>query len=316
MKEIVIIIGYNAAGKTTFTQKFLADNYQRVNRDTLGGSLDDVAKEADRLVQSGVDRLVLDNTYPTAEQRSTIIALGKKHNIPVRCVWLNTSFEDAQLNACLRMLEKTGRLMDTAELKKQKDPNLFPPAAIFNYKKIFQKPTNAEGFSTIEKVEFVRKFPEGWKNAKAVIFDFDDTLRTSTGSHAFPTTPSEVKILPGRTKKLQQLQNDGYILLGASNQSGVAKKQLTAEQAVACFEETIRQLGVKIHYQFCPHNIPPVTCFCRKPHCGLGAYFIWKHQLKPSDCIMVGDQTSDRTFAARCGFQFFTPDEFFCRNTI
>lgn len=313
MKEIVIIIGYNAAGKTTLTKSYLDKGYVRVNRDTMGGSLADVIEEADKQLRGGAERLVMDNTYPTVEQRAGVVKLGKKHNIPVRCVWLNTSFEDAQLNACMRMMQRIGKIADSTELKKLNDPNLFPPVAIFNYKKVFEKPTNAEGFSIIDKIEFKREFPKDWKNAKALIVDFDDTLRRSTGPEPYPTKPEHVELLPGRAEILQKYKDDGYLLFGASNQSGVAKKKLTHDDAVACFEATIEKLGVKFdEYMFCPHNIPPVSCFCRKPHPGIGAYFISKYQLDPSQCIMVGDQTSDKTFASRCGFRYFDQDEFFC----
>ena len=50
---------------------------------------------------------------------------------------------------------------------------------------------------------------------------------------------------------------------------------------------------------------------CFKPMPGMGAEFIEKYKLNPSECIMVGDMTSDKTFAKRCGFQFMDAEEFF-----
>ena len=44
---------------------------------------------------------------------------------------------------------------------------------------------------------------------------------------------------------------------------------------------------------------------------GLGVHFIHKYKLDPSKCIMVGDMTSDRTFAKRLGFQFEWAKDFF-----
>jgi histidinol phosphatase-like enzyme len=57
--------------------------------------------------------------------------------------------------------------------------------------------------------------------------------------------------------------------------------------------------------------VPPITCYCRKPAPGMGAYFIEKYKLNPAKCIMVGDMGSDKTFAARCGFQYADASEFF-----
>lgn len=319
--EIVIITGYNAAGKSTLVTEFTSQNYHRINRDLTGGTLDGQATLARQAYLSGQKKIVLDNTYLTIESRESIVALAKELGVPIRCVWLKTSFEDAQLNACLRMVERTGKLLSPEELKKSKDPNLFPPIALYAARKKVegedktlkhkgkQHPTVKEGFSRVDEREFTRTWQKEYQG-KAVILDFDDTLRRSTGSNNWPTKPEEVEILPGRTKVLKEWAKKGYHLLGASNQSAIAKG-LPEADCQACFEQTLKLLGVKIDYLYCPHRIPPVSCYCRKPAPGMGAYFIVKYKLKPSDCIMVGDSTSDKTFAERCGFQYQTPQQFF-----
>jgi len=321
-REIVLVIGYNAAGKTTLVKEFTDAGYHRINRDELGGTLEQQVLHANHALTLH-ECVVLDNTYATIESRESIVALGKALGIPVRCVWLQTSFEDAQLNACLRMLQRKGKILMPEEFKKQ-GPNLFPPVALFSFKNRWenkkknqkhpgkQEPKEEHGFSTVEKRKFVRQWPKDHVN-KAVLLDYDDTLRCCTGPQPWPEEQSHIKILPGRKKKLKQLVEQGYILLGVSNQSGVEKKEspLTHAGAVALFEHTNKLLGFDIEYQFCPHYRFPVQCYCRKPHCGIGAHFIWKHKLDPSICIMVGDQTSDKTFAKRCGFQYEDAEEFF-----
>ena len=42
-----------------------------------------------------------------------------------------------------------------------------------------------------------------------------------------------------------------------------------------------------------------------------GVEFILKHKLSRKDCIFVGDMTTDKTFAARCGFQYVDQVDFF-----
>ena len=322
MKEIVIVMGFNAAGKTTLVQEFVDQGYHRLNRDVMGGSIDEQANFARSILEGGTeDKIVLDNTYPTIESRESIIQVGKDLGIPVRCVWLATSFEDAQLNACLRMMEKKGRILMPEDFKKEKNPNLFPPVALFAYKNKFenkkkdqkhpgkQTPKVEHGFSVVEKREFVRVWPSHFKE-KALILDYDDTLRTSVGPKKWPEHPDHVKILPRRIEKLQQYVDDGYMLLGVSNQSAISKG-LSLDVVIDCFERTNELLGFDIEYVFCPHNVPPVNCYCRKPHPGSGAYYIWKYKLLPSECIFVGDQTSDKTFASRCGFVYKDAEEFF-----
>lgn len=311
MKEIVIVMGYNASGKTTLVEEFVEDGFFRINRDLIGGTLDQQADLAIGAMQNGHDKIVLDNTYANIKSRESIIKAAQQFGVPIRCVWLATSFEDAQLNACMRMLERTGKILMPEDFKGKykNDPNLFPPVALFSYKKRFEKPTVTEGFSDVEKRPFVRKWDSKYKN-KAILLDYDDTLRVCTGPKKWPEDPSEVDILPGRKEKLTELVSQGYKLLGVSNQSAIAKG-LPEKTARACFDRTNDLLGHQIEYKFCPHGSFPVACYCRKPQPGIGAWYIFKYQLNPAECIMVGDQTSDKTFAKRCGFQYKDEKEFF-----
>lgn len=310
MSEIVLVIGYNGGGKTSYTKNNFDESYYRINRDELGGRLIDLPKLLEAKIQQGCNTFVLDNTYASIESRKGIIDVGKKYTIPVKCIWLNTSFEDAQFNACKRMVQKYNKLPQPEDFKKTKDPNTFPPAALFNYRKTFEKPTKNEGFSEVIKVNFEREFDPTYKN-KALILDYDGTLRKSNGEKDYPLHPNDVEILPNRKEKLNEYKNKGYKLLGVSNQSGIAKGFLTDDDANKCFIKTNELLGFEIEYYYCCHNIPPVKCYCRKPHPGLGVYLIEKHKLNPLECIFVGDQTTDETFAKRCYFQYQDQASFF-----
>ena len=302
-------MGINAAGKSSHVKWFVDQGYQRINRDLTGGDLEGQVTIAEDALQNGVDNVVLDNTYPTKKSRASIIKLAKELKATIECHWLSTSLEDAQINACLRMVRKYGKLLTAVEMAKSKDPNAFPPAALFHYRKIFEEPTTKEGFDKVIDVPFVRVWTPEYCN-KAVIFDYDGTLRDSLGDFDYPTKVSEIKVIPRMAAVIEDFKKKGYILLGASNQSGISKGILSEADAVACFEETNRQLGARLDFLYCSHRIPPVSCYCRKPHAGMGVSFIEKYKLRPSDCIMVGDQTTDKTFAERCGFRFIYAHEF------
>lgn len=122
---------------------------------------------------------------------------------------------------------------------------------------------------------------------------------------------SEMLWVQVRKEKLDEYVKKGYTLLGVSNQSAIGKGSLTKQAAIACFEKTNELLGHKIDYVFCPHNSFPIACYCRKPMPGNGVVLIEKYKLSAKDCIFVGDQTSDKTFAARCGFKYQSEGEFF-----
>lgn len=166
-----------------------------------------------------------------------------------------------------------------------------------------------ENLETFQGTDFSKGLPKEYVN-KAVILDFDDTLRFSVGPYNYPETPNHVRILPNRKPILEDYKNEGYFLLGASNQSCVSRG-LKEEDCISCFEETLKLLDVKIDYVFCPHSRTHFNCYCRKPLPGMGAFLILKYKLDPKKCIMVGDSESDKQFAENCGFNFSTAEDFF-----
>lgn len=273
--------------------------------------MDDLLPKLDALLAEGRS-VVMDNLYATKASRAGAIAVATKRKVPVRFVQMDTSLEDAQFNACVRMMTRCGKVLHPDDHKiapHKDDPNLFTVAVLHKYRKEFEEPTTAEGFTAIEKTPFARTFPKEWTN-KAVSFDFDVTLRTHEGKEKYPLNPSEMRGFKERAGRVREYAKKGYLLLGASNQSGVAKGKLT--DAEACFAETLKQLGIKmLEVRYCPHKILPITCYCRKPGPGMGVELIVKHKLDPQQCIFVGDLGTDRSFAQRCGFQFADHNEFF-----
>jgi histidinol-phosphate phosphatase family protein len=312
--DVVIVSGCSAAGKTSLMSQFAG--YHRVNRDLLGGTLKNLGKHVRTALASGQNKIVLDNTFPTIDSRKAVIEAAKEYGVPIRCLHLNTDAVQAKTNAALRMLSKYGRLMSSSEMAEQKktsgveDPNLFPPIVIDAYFGKFERPTRREGFDEVEIVRFKRIWDPGF-DGKAVILDYDGTLRKTKSGLNCPRDTTDIEILPNRRKKLLEYQAKGYRLLGISNQSNVGWGLVSHEVTVECFEETNRLLGIDIEYAFCPHKSRPVQCYCRKPSTGLGMLFIQKYRLNPKKVIMVGDLESDSDFAKNCGFKYRDQGDFF-----
>jgi HAD superfamily hydrolase (TIGR01662 family) len=335
MMPAILVMGLPASGKSTITKNFAAQGYRVLNRDTRGGSIADLLPEFNALLFAGAP-VLLDNLNLTVEDRKPFVEAAQRAKVPIECHWMTTSLEDAQVNALHRMFDRYQTcFMTAADIKAhdeaKKDPNIFPAAALFAARKKLDgdkkagipsgKPTEAEGFSRIVKVPFVRKPYPGTK--KALILDFDGTLRQDAkavgGEYHYPVTVDQVQALPNRGKVLKAYYERGYLLLGASTQSGIAKGHLTEEMARRLFSETKRQIAYQlgedsfyeINTRMCPHASFPVQCYCRKPQSGLGVLLMRKHDLDPSQCIFVGDLGTDKTFAARCGFQFAAAEDFF-----
>ena len=313
-----MVMGYPASGKSTVSEEYIKKDYVYLNRDKAGGKVIDLLPVLEKALKSGKN-VVIDNTFPTKESRKPFIDLCRQNNTTIDCVLMDTKIEDAQINALCRMYERHSRyFFHPEDLKGVNDPNMFPVAALFRYRKEFQSPSTAEGFGTVQSVKFKRR-PWGHTN-KALILDYDDTLRIVNGNAprnerngelGYPCHPSEVSILNGRTEKIKQYKDAGYILLGVSNQSGIAKGHLDHKTAEDCFRRTHELLGVDIEFHFCPHQSSPPVCYCRKPQSGLLVLLVQKHKLNPAECIFVGDQTSDKTAAERMGISFEFADKFF-----
>jgi len=311
-KEIILIMGYPASGKTVIAKEFEERGYYRINRDELGGSLNDLVKHVERQrAENDESRFVMDNTYPTIESRQSIIKWAHDNDFEIHCKYINIDVGDALYNASKRLINTYGKLLNPEEIKKTKEVGVYPPVVIYKYRKMVQPPEKEEGFHSVEKIKFKRIFDKAEYINKAIILDYDGTIRKTKSGERYPSTPEDIEILPNRAQVLKEYQKKGYLLLGVSNQSFVAKGDFTIEQLIQCFENTHALLGIDFEYTFCPHPAFPQICYCRKPMPGIGVEFIEKYKLDPSQCIMVGDMKVDNTFANRCGFQFVHADDFF-----
>lgn len=315
--EIVLLLGPPAGGKTSLAQPYVDRGYARVNRDTMGPSARtaDLAPTVEHLVEQGQRTFVLDNLFLTRERRAAVLAVGQKYNIPVVARVLDTRPEQAQFNAARRMIQRYGSLISASEKKDhpqaKDDDNVFPPVVLSNYFKVFEHPTVDEGFAEVQSVHFNFQLGPEYIN-RAVIFDLDGTLRVCKSGAKYPTDPDDVALaFPGIPEKLWQLRERGYLLLAATNQSGVAKGALTVMQMNDCITRTYALVGHDLHAVACTHPSGPPSCWCQKPMPGMGVALIERYRLNPRECLYIGDMTKDKTFAGRCGFGFAFAEDYF-----
>lgn len=310
--EVVVVMGPPAAGKSSRVQPLVDEGYTRLNRDLIGGKLDDLLPHFARAYEAGHRRFVLDNTYPTRQSRAGLIAAAAERGLPVRCLWIDADADAVRFNAARRLYAKHGRLLDPEELVAagKDDPNTFPPIVISAWFKRFEPPSTEEGFASVTRAPFLRVLGPDYTH-RALICDYDGTLRTTRSGEIFPRSAADVLALPGRTAVLRRFRDAGWHLLGVSNQGGVAAGLLTYEAALGGLEETHRQLDVRLDVRMCPHPARPVKCWCRKPMPGFAVELIERYRLDPARSIFVGDLRSDREFAEAAGFAYFDAEPFF-----
>ncbi|XP_072463364.1 bifunctional polynucleotide phosphatase/kinase [Notamacropus eugenii] len=144
--EIIIAVGFPAAGKSTFLQEHLVSaGYVYANRDTLGSWQKCVAVCAEALKAGG--RAVVDNTNPDPASRARYISCAKDAGVPCRCFHFTASLDLARHNN--RFREMIG------------SPH--PPVSdmvMFSYRKQFVAPSLTEGFSQILEIPFRPHFKD------------------------------------------------------------------------------------------------------------------------------------------------------------
>jgi hypothetical protein len=256
-------------------------------------------------LEDGGRRFVLDNTYASRRTRAAVLQAAARHGAAVRCIWLDTSLEDAQVNACERMLATHGRLLGPEELGRGDDAGAIPPAAQFRYRREFEPPAADEGFAAIEIERFVRR-PDPARTASGLILDLDEVVwRGRTGARA-PSDPLDLDLVPGRAERIRELAARGLRLGAVTWLPGLGPEAISA-----CADALRHRLGIDLPIVACPHPAGPPICWCRKPVPGLGVMLLVKLELDPARTVHVGCRPLDRTFAARLGLGYAEADEFF-----
>lgn len=123
----------------------------------------------------------------------------------------------------------------------------------------------------------------------AVLLDRDDTL---IHDGPYLNDPDRVVPLPGATAALHRLRAHGLRLGVVSNQSGVAKGLISAEQLTAVNARVDQLLGPFDTWQICRHDAGD-GCGCRKPEPGLVTAAATALGVPARRCVMIGDTGGD-----------------------
>jgi histidinol-phosphate phosphatase family protein len=131
----------------------------------------------------------------------------------------------------------------------------------------------------------------------AVLLDRDGTLVVDVPYNA---DPERVVPVPGARDALDRLRASGVLLAVVTNQSGIGRGLLTAEEMAAVNGRIVALLGPLGPWLVCPHD-PDAGCACRKPRPGLVLEAASRLGVAPDRCAVVGDIDSDIRAAAGAG---------------
>ena len=137
---------------------------------------------------------------------------------------------------------------------------------------------------------------------RLVILDRDGVINQE--SEAFIKTPEEWIPLPGSLAAIARLHKNGYKVVVASNQSGIARHLLSLDTLAAIHGRMKREVeaaGGKIDSVFfCPHG-PGDACDCRKPKPGLLKQIAERYGVRLAGIPMIGDSERDLQAARAVG---------------
>ncbi|MBL4712780.1 MAG: D-glycero-beta-D-manno-heptose 1,7-bisphosphate 7-phosphatase [Gammaproteobacteria bacterium] len=129
---------------------------------------------------------------------------------------------------------------------------------------------------------------------KVIILDRDGVINHD--SDAYIKSAEEWVPIKGSLEAIARLNHGGYIVVIASNQSGLARGYFDIQALTAMHEKMtglLAKIGGRIDAIFyCPHG-PDDACDCRKPKPGMLLDIGQRFNVSLTDVIFIGDTVSD-----------------------
>jgi predicted kinase len=136
--ELIIFVGLQGSGKSTFYNTYFAATHEYVSKDLLSNNRKPQRRQM-QLIEEALEQqlsVVVDNTNPTPEVRKPLLEIGHLYGATV-----TGYFFKAEVKQCIeRNRQRTGKAK-------------VPLVAIYATAKKLQQPTYAEGFDALYTVE-------------------------------------------------------------------------------------------------------------------------------------------------------------------
>ena len=162
--EIIILIGLQASGKSTFYRTYFADTHKHVSKDLLNSSKNKNKnqKQAERIERAFQEQrsVVVDNTNVTVQDRLSLIDEGRRYDANI----IGYYFQLDVLSSRTRNMQRTGK----AQVHEK---------AIFITAHKFEPPSYAEGFDTLYYVRVGKESTSEnpvWEIEKIPIGEIED----------------------------------------------------------------------------------------------------------------------------------------------
>lgn len=135
---------------------------------------------------------------------------------------------------------------------------------------------------------------------KAVFLDRDGTINVDKG---YVYKIDDFEFISGTIEAIKKLNDNGYLVIVVTNQSGVARGYYTEEdihKLHVYINRELQKYGAHIDkYYYCPHHpdygneLYKKQCDCRKPKTGMIDQAIKDFNIDRKKSFMIGNKISD-----------------------
>jgi D-glycero-D-manno-heptose 1,7-bisphosphate phosphatase len=129
---------------------------------------------------------------------------------------------------------------------------------------------------------------------KVIVLDRDGVINHD--SDAYIKSAEEWQPIDGSLDAISRLNHAGYIVVVASNQSGLARGYFDIEALTAMhkkMDDLLARVGGRIDAVFyCPHG-PDDDCSCRKPKPGMLLEIGQRFNVPLGELVFIGDSVAD-----------------------
>ena len=131
---------------------------------------------------------------------------------------------------------------------------------------------------------------------KVIILDRDGVINVDSKNYI--KSPAEWQPLPGSLEAICNMNQLGYTVAIATNQSGIGRGLFSIQDLAAIHQKLLTAVttagGKILKINYCPH-IPADNCLCRKPKPGLLLNLFAEFNIQPKqhEVFFVGDALRD-----------------------
>ena len=136
---------------------------------------------------------------------------------------------------------------------------------------------------------------------KAVFLDRDGVINEDKG---YVHKIEDFVFIDGIFEKLKKYQDEGYLLIVVTNQSGIGRGYYTTEDFEKLTKYMVEQFakkGIKITKVYHSPYRPEENTYCRKPNPGMLLQAKEEFNIDMKNSIMIGDKESDMEAGRRAG---------------